>query len=89
LGEPWKAERTPVPGAGFSPEAVPSKSGLIRKFKEPAVHIEEQLGREVRESHRCSPAPVYVARCSSWLKEEGEMEKCNGITIYSIGSSVV
>ena len=41
FGEPWKAERTPVPGAGFSPEAVPSKSGLIGKFIESAVHIEE------------------------------------------------
>jgi hypothetical protein len=35
---PWKAERTPVQGAGFSPEAVPSKQRK-KEGAEPSSHI--------------------------------------------------
>jgi hypothetical protein len=36
---PLKAERTPVPGAGFSPEAVPEKGGANEGGTEPLSHL--------------------------------------------------
>jgi hypothetical protein len=43
---PPKAERTPVPGAGFSPEAVPEKGGANEEGTEP-------IGRPIQVKAEC------------------------------------
>lgn len=61
-----KAERTPVQGAGFSPEAVPSNR-REKKVAEPAADIRIKLNAR-RDAERCFVVKGHLAER---MKEAG------------------